>query len=198
MRKVCPYSRRQMCHNPQRMRIIAGRDKGRKLRTLRGDTTRPTPARLREAIFSILPAMLPLATARVLDLFAGSGALGLEALSRGAIHATFVEQDTGALAVLRANVAAFSERARIIAMAAQRALPHLTAQQFSLVFVDPPYHKALLDLTLAALIQQNLVATGGVVVCEHHAKSLPPTRPCGLKLVTQRTCGDVTMIVLQA
>src|SRR3954465_7399669 len=124
-----------------RMRIVAGRWGGRTLHAPRGRSTRPTSDRVREALFSILG---PLDGARVLDLFAGSGALGLEALSRGAAAATFVERERLALRALRDNVADLGADAEVVAADARvflRAARERGAQ-YDLVFLDPPYRAA--------------------------------------------------------
>ena len=121
------------------VRIIAGEFKGRRLKTPAGDRTRPTADRVREAWFSILQRSLR--AARVLDLFAGSGALGLEALSRGAVTADFVEVHRMALAALKANVAALQldERATIHRVDALTYAERLHPGQYDVAFADPPY-----------------------------------------------------------
>lgn len=120
------------------MRIIAGGWRGRTLATPKGDMTRPTADRTREALFSMLVSRLgSFEDLRVADLFAGSGALGLEALSRGAAHCTFVEQDGAALDALRKNVEKLEASATILAKSAT-ALGSATCQ-FDLVLMDPPY-----------------------------------------------------------
>src|SRR3954467_7982650 len=123
------------------LRIVAGRWSGRRLVAPRGRDTRPTSDRGREALFSILG---PLDGARVLDLFAGSGALGLEALSRGAASATLVERAPAALRVLRDNVADLGAGAEIVAADARSYLRGARGQgaQYDLVFLDPPYRSA--------------------------------------------------------
>ncbi len=126
------------------MRVIAGHLGGRRLGAPPGRTTRPTSDRVREALFSMLGGLDGLA---VLDLFAGSGALGIEALSRGARRAVFVERDAGALAALRANLAALGleeQRAQVRAGDALRALRAAAAraETYDLVFLDPPYRHA--------------------------------------------------------
>ncbi len=124
------------------MRVIAGRYGGRRLQAPAGTATRPTSDRVREALFSILGARV--ADARVLDLFAGSGALGLESLSRGAAAVTFVESAPAALRTLRANVAALGADAEIVRADALRWLRAASAgaRQYDLVFLDPPYRQA--------------------------------------------------------
>jgi 16S rRNA (guanine966-N2)-methyltransferase len=120
------------------IRIIAGEFKGRRLKTPTGDTVRPTADRVREAWFSILQR--PVRGARVLDLFAGSGALGLEAISRGAVSADFVEIHRLALAALKANIAALKvEHATIHRMDALKFAERLTPGCYDVAFADPPY-----------------------------------------------------------
>jgi 16S rRNA (guanine966-N2)-methyltransferase len=148
------------------VRVIAGRYGGRRLQAPPGTATRPTSDRVREALFSILGVRV--AGARVLDLFAGSGALGLEALSRGAAAVTFVESAPAALRVLRANVAALGADAEIARADAVRWLRAASAgaRQYDLVFLDPPYRQAealggpLSDLLPAVL------GPGALVVAE--------------------------------
>lgn len=125
------------------MRIIAGDWRGRRLVAPAGRTTRPTTDRAREAWMSIVQPSL--AEARVLDLFAGSGALGLEALSRGAAAATFVEDDPRAIAALRANIEALgaADRATVVRTDAVRFVKGLEAAAFDIAFADPPYDQRL-------------------------------------------------------
>ena len=148
------------------MRVIAGRYGGRRLKAPPGAATRPTGDRVREALFSILGARVD--DARVLDLFAGSGALGLEALSRGAALATFVESGQSALTALRANLAALGADAEVVradALRWLRAAPD-TARQYDLVFLDPPYGRAA---ELGGPLSESLpavLAPGALVVAE--------------------------------
>ena len=127
------------------MRVIAGDARGRRLSAPRGLATRPTLARVRESMFSRLSVRLDFAGLRVLDLFAGTGSLGIEALSRGAGHVTYVESARPALLALRRNLAAlgFSDRARVLKSEVLRGLEMLAArgERFDLVLLDPPYRK---------------------------------------------------------
>ncbi|HOS44808.1 MAG TPA: 16S rRNA (guanine(966)-N(2))-methyltransferase RsmD, partial [Armatimonadota bacterium] len=138
------------------MRISGGRFRGRMLKTPKGDATRPTSGVVRETLFNILAAELP--GARVLDLFAGSGGVALEALGRGAAHATLVEHARPALACLKANIAALAvgEAVTVMPIPVTRALDVLARQdaQFDLVFLDPPF-------AAAAAYQQALATLAG-------------------------------------
>lgn len=175
------------------MRVIAGTAKGRKLIAPKGLSTRPTPARVREALFSIIGAHVP--HAQVLDLFAGTGALGIEALSRGAAHAVFVDRDRNAAAILRRNADPFVQRYEILAMAANQAATLLAQRQrrFDIIFVDPPYPAKLWSPTLEAVARHALLAPDGIVVCEHPSSVAPPQSPAGLVCARTRAFGDVTI-----
>jgi 16S rRNA (guanine966-N2)-methyltransferase len=173
------------------MRIIAGEFKGRRLAAVKGHI-RPTSDRVREAIFNILgPAVLE---ARVLDLFAGTGALTLEALSRGAREAVLVEDQGAALGVLRRNLAALGleDRTRVMPMPVQGALRKLAAQeeQFTLVFLDPPYERGLALETLATLQGSGLLFPEAKVVAEHSYRETLPEQVGRLKLSQGRRYGD--------
>ncbi len=183
------------------MRVIGGSDRGRHLRAPRGLRTRPTADRTRVALFDILgPAV---AGMRVLDLFAGTGAVGIEALSRGAARAVFVERDRDALRALRANLAALRlgrEQARVVAGDAVAVLPVLEASEapFDLVFLDPPYAGDLAARALAALARGALLGPGARVVVQHSVRTPLPV-PAGLRPGREpRRFGDTTLTFLEA
>jgi 16S rRNA (guanine966-N2)-methyltransferase len=173
------------------MRIIAGEFKGRRLAAVKG-RIRPTSDKVREAIFSILgPAV---EEARVLDLFAGTGALTLEALSRGAADAVLVEEHPAALRVLRENLDTLGlhERVRVLALPVSIALRKLAAQerQFSLIFLDPPYGRGLALNTLEALQYSGLLRPAARVVAEHSNREALPEQVGRLTLIQSRRYGD--------
>ena len=148
------------------MRIVAGEWGGRRIQAPPGRGTRPTTGRVREAWMSTVAPRLP--GARVLDLFAGSGALGLEALSRGAASATFVEQDAKAIAILRANVATLGadEAAEVVRGDALRFARGLDADAFDVAFADPPYAKGF----AAELAETFAAVPFAGLLCIEHAK----------------------------
>jgi 16S rRNA (guanine966-N2)-methyltransferase len=159
-------------------RIIGGSGKGRRLKSPRGNATRPTASRVRQALFDILASEVP--GCRFLDLFAGGGGVGLEACSRGAAGALLVEADGAAARAIRANVAALGlEAVARVARADVRAeLPRIAAsgQRFGIVFLDPPYGSPLYEPVLSAVAAGSILAQGGVVVAEHfHKRALPET-----------------------
>jgi 16S rRNA (guanine966-N2)-methyltransferase len=174
------------------LRIVAGRYGGRRIATPRGRDTRPTSDRVREALFSILG---PLDGARVLDLFAGSGALGLEALSRGAASATLVERAPAAVQVLRDNVADLGADAEVVAADARAYLRFAREQgaQYDLVFLDPPYRAAAglgRELEL-----QPVLAAGARVVAESDRRS---PLELGLPVTDERRYGDTLIRIHSA
>ncbi len=151
------------------MRIIAGAWRGRPLVTPKGDETRPTADRTREALFSMLTSRLgSFEDLRVADLFAGTGALGLEALSRGAAHCTFVEQERVALEALKANIVRLDANADVRAGSAL-ALGH-AAQPFDLILMDPPYMTGAGSVALDKLARQGWIAPATLISIETSKK----------------------------
>ena len=185
------------------MRIVAGRFRGRALAALgKGDPgahLRPTTDRTRESLFNMLAGGRfddPITSARVLDLFAGTGALGLEALSRGAAHVTFVDDGPKALALIRQNIALCdaSAETRIIKRDARR-LPLNDGAPCDLVFLDPPYAKGLGEQALTQALAQGWIAPGALIVWEESAAITPPT---GVTLLESRRYGDTVISLLRA
>ena len=170
------------------MRIIAGRYRGRRIVSPKDLSTRPTPDRVREALFSMLGGRV--VDARVLDLFAGTGALGLEALSRGANEVVFVETNA---TVLMQNIALLkASGTSILRLPADKALRQIT-QPFDLVFIDPPYAANLWHDSMQQLLQYRLLCARALVVCEHPTRGAVPQAPVGLHHKETRAFGDVSL-----
>lgn len=175
-------------------RIIAGEFGGRTL-TVPKSGTRPTSDRVREAIFSRLDHSDSLRSARVLDLYAGSGALGLESLSRGSASVTFVEAATPATRVIEANIRELGLGSRS-SVVRERALPYLerAAATFDLAFLDPPYDIADGDLIAVLIALEPRLASGAPVVLEMSSRKRHPEWPAGLQLVQSKSYGETTVL----
>ena len=173
------------------MRVIAGEARGRRLESLPGtDVTRPTLDQVKEAMFSIVQFDLP--GARVLDLFAGSGQLGIEALSRGASRCVFLDQNRDAAAVVMRNCKACGvfDRSRVSVGDAARWLS-ACHEQFDLVLLDPPFRQGTLEEILPAV--DKVVAPGGIVLCESEEKLVLPAQVGDLTLRKQYRYGRVLL-----
>jgi len=183
------------------MRIIAGRHRGRVLKAPDGEGTRPTADRVRQALFDMLwhapwGGRTVVQDQLVLDAFAGTGALGLEALSRGADHATFIERDRGALAVLRANITACKEDGHAAVLAADATKPPAARVACGLVFLDPPYGKDLVPQAVTALQAAGWIAPGALIVAEmgeSETLDLP-----GYEELARRSHGAASLHMLRA
>lgn len=181
------------------MRIVAGTHGGRRLRAPAGTATRPTPDRVREAVFAILG---PLEGLDVLDLFAGSGAMGLEALSRGASSAVLVDRDPRAAACARENAASLGllDRVRVVradwrsALAAERG----AARRYGLVVIDPPYRLTDRVVRQAWTLLAPVLTSSGTVVIEHTAHRTPPDpEELAIASRTDRAYGDTAVRVIR-
>jgi 16S rRNA (guanine966-N2)-methyltransferase len=174
-------------------RIISGRAGGLRLQTPPGAGTRPTSDRVREALFSRLEHLEVLQAARVLDLYAGSGALGLEAASRGAEEVILVEADRAAAAVARTNATALGiPGISVLATTVRRALSSAPVVTRTLVFLDPPYDldEGALAADLAALVDQRWLAQDALVVVERSSRSPEPSWPAALAPEGERRYGE--------
>jgi 16S rRNA (guanine966-N2)-methyltransferase len=178
------------------LRIIAGSLKGRKLATPAWDGLRPTSDRLRETLFNVLAGRV--GDARVLDGFAGTGAVGIEALSRGAAHVTLVESDPRAVRLIERNLehCAVTDRYAIIRARFADAARRLPAGSFELVFLDPPYGQDVIVSSLEAAAP--LVAPGGLLILEHARRDTAPTRAASLAKTRDITSGDSALSMYQA
>ena len=159
------------------MRIISGEAGGRKLREPKGMDTRPTTDKVKESLFNII--QFELEGRRVLDLFAGTGQLGLEALSRGAEHCTFVDQRREAAALVKENVklCRFEDRARVVQGESQAFL-RACGEKFDVIFLDPPYQTNLLEQCIEKITRFDILREHGIIVCESGTEwTIPPLEP---------------------
>jgi 16S rRNA (guanine966-N2)-methyltransferase len=179
------------------MRIIAGDLRGRVLKSTQTSMLRPTTDRVRESIFNILSARIDFEGLAVLDLFAGTGALGIEALSRGAEHCDFVESDRKAAAVIRENIAAFGleERSRVSQREALKFLAESDAT-YDLIFADPPYAATIFDRLLREVLNSGRLAGDGLFVLEHSSAMRSLAVPGG-EVVVARTFGETGIMVVR-
>ena len=175
------------------MRVIAGLAKGRRLRAVPGTGTRPITDRVKEALFDILQQRLP--GCRFLDLFSGTGSVGIEALSRGAELAVFVERNPSAVAVIRQNLhtAGLSRGAEVIRDDVFRFLQREPRETFDLVYVAPPQYKGLWLRTLQALDSTDWLSPQGLIVVQIHPKEYADAPLQGLALGDQRRYGSTTL-----
>lgn len=172
------------------MRVIAGKVKGRKLHMVKNDRTRPTADRVKESLFNILGDSVM--GARVLDIFAGVGSLGIEALSRGAKTAVFIDNDSRCTAVITRNLTelGLAEYGTVIKADFRKALKRLTGP-FDLVFADPPYDTNYLKSTAELLCRNRLLAPAGLFVAEHRRDAEIELRE--LKLLRRKDYGQTTL-----
>ena len=184
------------------MRIITGKFKGATIEAPKGLATRPTSDRVRQALFNVLEHGTPAVDfegLRVLDLFAGSGALGLEALSRGARFCLFIEEDASARAAIRRNVEALglTGATKIWRRDATRLGPAGTMSPFDLIFCDPPYGQDLGGPALAAAVDGGWTTDGAIVVLEERASTVSPW-PAPLAEIDRRRYGKTEIAIAQA
>jgi 16S rRNA (guanine966-N2)-methyltransferase len=179
------------------MRIVGGRFRGRALKGPASDVIRPTSDRLRETIFNILAHAYddPVAGARVLDLFAGTGAMGLEALSRGAAFALFVDDSAAARGLIRENVEALGVggQSRLFRRDATRLGPATPNEPFTLVFCDPPYGKGLAERAIAACAEGGWIVPAGLVVIEE-AQGAEVALPPAFGEIDRRDYGETKLL----
>ena len=182
------------------MRIVGGRLKGRSLRGPKSDAIRPTSDRLRETLFNILAHAHddPIAGARVIDLFAGTGAFGLEAVSRGAEFCLFVDDDAQARALIRENVETLGLGGvtRIFRRDARRLGDAPPGPPYTLAFLDPPYHRGLAEYALNSLARGNWLASGALVIVEE-ASAAVFQPAAGFDLLERRDYGETEVIFLR-
>ena len=181
------------------MRIVGGRLRGRTLASPRTDAIRPTTDRTRESLFNILANRIDLEALRVIDLFAGTGALGIESLSRGAAFALFVETSTEGRALLRTNMETLglAGNSRIFRRDATSIGEPGTMEPFDLAFADPPYGKGLGELAAAQLQRGGWLIPGALFVLEEKSSAAPKLLD-GYTLLDQRQFGDTVIGIFEA
>lgn len=167
------------------------------MKTLKGNATRPTADRVKESLFNILAPYL--ADSDILDLFAGSGSLGIEALSRGAASAVFVDRSGEACSIIRENLlnTGMQDRSRVLSSDFSAAAVKLASEgrKFDIVFLDPPYNKNFIQEALKILTKNDIIRNDGILAAEHHIDDSLPEREEGLEMVSGRKYGE-TMITL--
>ena len=179
------------------MRIVGGKARGMTIAVPSVPDLRPTTDRVRSAMFSMLEARNVVAGARVLDLYAGSGALGIEALSRGADHADLVEQNNRACATIRRNLATtrLEDDATVVPMPVASSLNRLTGP-YDLVFMDPPYaHTSALTEVVDRLVTRRLIDEGSVLVIEQSSRNRRDFTRAGVRVEQEKTYGDTAVTV---
>jgi 16S rRNA (guanine966-N2)-methyltransferase len=184
------------------VRIVGGSHRGRRLLAPPGEAVRPTSDRAREALFDILShgdfaaSGIPFAGEPVLDAFAGTGAFGLEALSRGAAEAFFIESDREALATLRRNIAALGEEDRAHVLPGDATRPLRAAASCAVAFLDPPYRSGLAAPALAALAAAGWLAVDALAIIEIAAREAFAPPP-GFPLLDERRYGAARLVILR-
>lgn len=177
------------------MRITGGKFRGIPIKAPGGKRTRPTSDKVREALFSTLGDRVT--GARVLDLFAGSGALAIEALSRGADSAVLIEKDNAAIAVVRQNLekTGLKGKTKVLRADFRSALSKLSrdGERFDIIFIDPPYEGNMLEESLSALEKKCVTTDESIIVVEHFAKTAPPKSISGIPLNRTRAYGQTSL-----
>jgi 16S rRNA (guanine(966)-N(2))-methyltransferase RsmD len=181
------------------MRVVGGALKGRRLASFKGSSIRPTSDKVREAVFNLLAARFPAGFESVLDLFAGTGAMGIEAISRGAERVLFVEHDAGAVSVVKKNLTAcgIGKAAKILKRSALSALRSFlkSGLGFDLIIIDPPYGSPLAEEVLKNLVR--LLNPGGFVVLEASKRTPLTGAPEGLQVVMEKRYGETLVYLLK-
>jgi 16S rRNA (guanine966-N2)-methyltransferase len=179
------------------LRVIAGSAKGHKLKTIKGLTTRPTSGRVKESLFNIIAGHLD--HAEVLDVFAGTGSLGIEALSRGAEKAVFFDKSTECCNLIKENLAhtKLAENAEVYTADFASGIGKLHAQgrKFDLILLDPPYNKNFIQDTLKILINNDIIRDDGIIVAEHSLTDNLPAVSGRLEAIDSRKYGDTVLTI---
>ncbi|HHV28721.1 MAG TPA: 16S rRNA (guanine(966)-N(2))-methyltransferase RsmD [Clostridium sp.] len=177
------------------LRVIAGTAKGHKLKTIKGLTTRPTSDKVKGSVFNILAVLIP--EAKVLDIYAGTGSLGIEALSRGADSAVFVDKSSECSLTIRENLAhtKLESKATVIAGDVFVILNKISKnnKKFDIIFLDPPYGKGLVGETLKSIVENDIIVPEGIIVAEHDVADMVPEEVGSLKRYRWQKYGDTVI-----
>jgi len=169
------------------------------LKTLKGTATRPTTDRVKESLFNIISAYIP--KSNVLDLFAGSGSLGIEALSRGAAYAVFADKSRESCGIIKENLAftKYTEKSEVLLMGFTQTLAKLAVEgrKFDVVFLDPPYNKNFIQEALIILAKNDIIRENGILVAEHHIDDRLPEYCGKLKFRRKQKYGDTVISIYQ-
>ncbi len=173
------------------MRVIAGDARGRKLKSGKGLKARPTSDRVKEALFNIISEYV--IDADFLDLFAGFGGIGIEALSRSAKQVVFVEQDSKHVQIIKENInlVNFEDKAKVIRGDVLKILAAID-QNFDIIYLDPPYQAGLYEGVLSLILEQDLIKKNGIIICEHDT-NLPPQIPDSLEVLKCKSYGSISL-----
>ena len=173
------------------MRIVSGKYRGRAINPPKNLRARPTTDFAKENLFNVLGNLLDFEECDVLDLFAGTGQLGIETLSRGARSAVFVDESRAAVQLVRANLALCRLQGDVVQ---GESLGYLrTCGKFDLIFLDPPYDTGLLDKALENVVQFDILAEGGIIVCESRREKVLPQLRAPYHLLTERNYGKIKL-----
>ncbi|MDP4182543.1 MAG: 16S rRNA (guanine(966)-N(2))-methyltransferase RsmD [Bacillota bacterium] len=177
------------------LRVISGDARGHKLKTIKGNTTRPTSDRVKENLFNIIAGYIT--KAQVLDLFAGTGSLGIEALSRGASSAVFVDFSRECASIIKDNLVhtKFLEKSEIINNEVKFAIQKLfdSGKKFDIIFMDPPYNKNFVEETLNYLSNSDIMLDDGIIVAEHDIEDIMIEQIGNLKIFRSQKYGDTVL-----
>ncbi len=181
------------------MRVITGTAKGRRLKALKGRETRPTSDRTKESLFNIIGSRI--INAKFLDLYAGTGAIGIEAISRGANTALFIEKNPHAVRIIKNNLdlTGLADRAEVLCLDADRAIELLSAKErgFDIIFIDPPYLRGFINKSLSKINNSKLLAPGGLIVTESSKLEVLPKQVGQLIMFRQEKYGDTVLSFYQ-
>ncbi|MCL2559980.1 MAG: 16S rRNA (guanine(966)-N(2))-methyltransferase RsmD [Turicibacter sp.] len=181
------------------MRVIAGDFKGRRLQAMKGDNTRPTTDKVKENVFNIMGQFFT--GGRVLDLFAGSGNLGIEALSRGMDEAVFIDMNPNAIRVIKENLTQLKiqDRTEVYRNDAFKALNVLAKKgaKFDLIFLDPPYGKVAITELLKVVVEKNLLNDEGMIMCEYNAGQSVLFDGSYIKETRRESYGNIEILILE-